>query len=168
MYRSEVLVFGASLRFKKCFLARLLLISVIFYSTSKVLPTMQLLLTSLTLSLSLLPFITAAGTCTSSGALSWPPVGDCSKTDKYGSIVQNCRACCLNDGNCFQTCAKTAGLRKRDTIGEQFFGAIREKRELTTRAIALSCVGLEGCYKYTDGSLLCLNLGTGMFEISRL
>jgi hypothetical protein len=154
--------------FKKYFPPRLPFISVFSYSPSKVLPMMQLLLTTLALSLWLLPFTAAASTCTSSGALTWPPVGDCSQTDKYGSIVQNCRACCLNDSNCFQTCAKAAGLRKRDTIGEQFFGAIREKRELTTRAITLSCVSLEGCYKYTDGSLLCLNLGTGMSKTSTL
>jgi hypothetical protein len=120
---------------------------------------MQLILAAV--SLSLLHLTTAVGTCSSSGALAWPPVGDCATPGKFDTIVQNCRACCLNDGPCFTTCLKAGGLRKRDTVGEQFFGAMREKRELTGRAIALSCTTNEGCYKFTDGSLLCLNLGTG-------
>lgn len=74
----------------------------------------------------------------------------------------------MNDADCFQVCAKAGGLRKRDTIGEQFFGAIREKRDLTSRVVALSCDTNEGCYMFTDGSLLCLNLGTGMFKTSTL
>jgi hypothetical protein len=128
---------------------------------------MQLILTALSLSLSLLPFTAAAGTCSASGALSWPPVGDCSVPSKFGTAVQSCRACCMNDADCFQVCIKSSGLRKRDTIGEQFVGAVGEKRELTDRAVALNCAVNEGCYKFTDGSLLCLNLGTGMFTASR-
>jgi hypothetical protein len=124
---------------------------------------MQLILTTLSLSFSLLHLTTAAGTCTSSGSLSWPPVEDCSTPSKFSTAVQTCRACCLNDGDCFNICIKSSGLRKRDTIGERFFGAIREKRDLASRAITLSCDVNEGCYKFTDGSLLCLNLGTGMF-----
>lgn len=111
------------------------------------------------ISVYLLPLASAAGACTNSGALAWPPVGDCPKADKYGTITANCRACCLVDYKCFNTCTKNGGLRRRDATGEQVF-AVR-KREVTSRAIALSCVGVERCYKYTDGDLLCLNLATG-------
>jgi hypothetical protein len=127
---------------------------------------MQLILQTLSLSLFLLPFTRAAGTCSSSGSLSWPPVGDCSVPSKWSTIGEICRACCLNDGDCFQTCVKSSGLRKRHPIGQDIFGAIREKRELTSRVVALTCDVNEGCYQYTDGSLLCLNLGTGMSATS--
>jgi hypothetical protein len=125
---------------------------------------MQLILANLLGLLSLLPFAAASGTCTSSGSLSWPPVGDCSLPPKFETSVQNCRACCMNDASCFQVCLKSSGLRKRDTLGEPFFGDISEKRELRSRVVALSCAVNEGCYKFTDGSLLCLNLGTGMLR----
>jgi hypothetical protein len=74
----------------------------------------------------------------------------------------------MNDAPCFQTCLKAAGLGKRDAMGEQFGSTIPTKRGLSSRAITLNCVGNENCYKFTDGSLLCLNLGTGMFYISAL
>jgi hypothetical protein len=130
---------------------------------------MQLILTALPLSV-LFSLTAAAGTCTSSGSKSWPPVGDCSASSatRYPTAVQICRACCLNDGDCFQKCAKTAGIGKRETAGDLFFGAIREKRELASRAVDLSCTGNEDCYKFTDGSLLCLDLGTGKFENTSL
>ncbi|KAH7390644.1 hypothetical protein BKA66DRAFT_548069 [Pyrenochaeta sp. MPI-SDFR-AT-0127] len=114
--------------------------------------------------LSLCPFTVAASTCTSSGSLPWPPVGDCSKTPKYDTAVQSCRACCMNDAVCFQACLKAAGLGKRDAIGEQFRSAIQTERGLSSRAIELSCGTNENCYKFTDGSLLCLNLGTGLYH----
>jgi hypothetical protein len=113
--------------------------------------------------LSLVSLTTAAGTCASSGSLSWPPVGDCSGV-KYPTAVQNCRACAMNNADAFTACLKAAGIGKRDTIGEQFYSTIETKRGLGSRAIALTCGTNEGCYKFTDGSLLCLNLGTGMFK----
>lgn len=64
----------------------------------------------------------------------------------------------MNDLTCFQACLKAAGLDKRDAGGD----TIGEKRGLTSRAVTLNCVGTEGCYEFTDGSLLCLDLGTGM------
>jgi hypothetical protein len=124
---------------------------------------MQIIFTTFLLSISLQPFVKAAGTCSSSGSLSWPPVGDCSTPLKFDTLVENCRACCLNDGDCFQVCLKAGGITKRETSGEQFVGAVKEKRGLTNRAITLNCAVNEGCYKFTDGSLLCLNLGTGEF-----
>jgi hypothetical protein len=68
----------------------------------------------------------------------------------------------MNNADCFQACLKAAGLGKRDAIGEPFHGTIQTKRRLDSRAIALNCGTNEDCYKFTDGSLLCLNLGTGM------
>jgi hypothetical protein len=112
----------------------------------------------------LLSFISstaADGTCSSSGSRAWPPVGDCSKPSKFDTAVQTCRACCLNDQPCFTACLKGAGLGTRDIVEDEFRGTIETKRELGSRAIALSCGTNENCYKYTDGSLLCLNLGTG-------
>lgn len=125
---------------------------------------MQSLLASLLLSLSLPLLTTAATTCTSSGALSWPPVGDCSTPSKFDTIVETCRACCLNDADCFQACLKAAGLGTRDAMGPSDLGAIPNTRGLSGRADTLSCDVNEGCYQFTDGSLLCLNLGTGTFE----
>ncbi|KAF2669429.1 hypothetical protein BT63DRAFT_455413 [Microthyrium microscopicum] len=118
-----------------------------------------------TLILSLITLTTAAGTCSSSGSMSWPPVGDCATPSRFDTTVQTCRACCMNDADCFSRCLKAGGLARRDTIGAQFFGAIKEKRnaELVRRA-TLTCVTNEGCYKFTDGSLLCLNLGTGDYH----
>lgn len=120
---------------------------------------------SYTAALSLLSLISstaAAGSCSSSGARSWPPVGDCSKPSKFDTAVQTCRACCLNDQPCFTACIKNAGLGTRDVDSEKSLGIIQTKRELYSRAIPLSCGTNENCYKYTDGDLLCLNLGTGM------
>ncbi|KAF2128249.1 hypothetical protein P153DRAFT_432605 [Dothidotthia symphoricarpi CBS 119687] len=125
---------------------------------------MQLIHATLFLWLNLLRFTVASGTCTSSGSLSWPPVGDCSITPKYDTTIQNCRACSMNDADAFQACLKASGLRKRDTTSEHFFGAILRKKELKSRVVALSCEVHEGCYKFTDGSLLCLNLGTGLYH----
>jgi hypothetical protein len=113
--------------------------------------------------LSLLSLTTAAGPCTTSGALSWPPAKDCVTTPKYPSLVQTCRACCMNDQPCFTACLKAGGLRRRETVIET-----KSELEMERRAGTLTCEGNEGCYKYTDGSLLCLNLGTGMFWISIL
>lgn len=112
--------------------------------------------------LSLISSTAAAGTCSSSAARSWPPVGDCSTPSKFDTTVQTCRACCLNDQPCFTACLKAAGLSTRDVVGEESRSSIQTKRELSDRAIALSCGTNENCYKYTDGSLLCLNLGTGI------
>lgn len=118
----------------------------------------------LLLSLSLASFAAAAGTCTSAGSISWPPVGDCSNGGtKYPTAVQTCRACCLNDGPCLTKCYKEAGIGP-NVVSSRSVGASKEKR-LTSRAIDLSCGTNENCYKYTDGSLLCLNLGTGKFAI---
>jgi hypothetical protein len=111
--------------------------------------------------LSLISSTAAAGTCSSSGARAWPPVGDCSTPSKFDTAVQTCRACCLNDQPCFTACLKAAGIGTRDVVGEEFRSTIQMKREFGSRAIALTCDTNENCYKYTDGSLLCLNLGTG-------
>jgi len=115
--------------------------------------------------LSILSFTSAAGTCTSSGSLSWPPAKDCVTTPKYPTLVQTCRACCMNDQPCFTACLKAGGLRKRDAIGEPSHGNIRRRSEVERRAVALNCETNENCYKFTDGSLLCLNLGTGMSTV---
>jgi hypothetical protein len=74
----------------------------------------------------------------------------------------------MNDQPCFTACLKAGGLRKRDTIDEQSVGTIETKRESNRRAITLNCDTNENCYKYTDGSLLCLNLGTGMYKVPSL
>jgi hypothetical protein len=111
--------------------------------------------------LSLISSTAAAGTCSSSGARAWPPVGDCSTPSKFDTAVQTCRACCLNDQPCFTACLKAAGIGTRDVLGDETRSTIHMKRELGSRAIALTCDTNENCYKYTDGSLLCLNLGTG-------
>lgn len=113
----------------------------------------------------LLPVLaSAAGTCTSSGALAWPPVGDCATPGKFDTLVQNCRACCLNDGPCFSACLKAGGLDRRSAASEPSLGVVPEARGLGQRAVDLTCVENEGCYQFTDGSLLCLSLGTGMYE----
>ncbi|KAF2627094.1 hypothetical protein BU25DRAFT_469511 [Macroventuria anomochaeta] len=125
---------------------------------------MHLLHITFLLSLSLSSLTLASGTCTSTNTLSWPPVGNCAIPGKFDTIVQNCRACCMNNANCFQTCLKAGGLRRRGAIGEQSFGISRDTGELRSRAVALSCEVNEGCYKYTDGGLLCLNLGTGLYH----
>lgn len=67
----------------------------------------------------------------------------------------------MNDGDCLQACYKAGGLKRRDTISAQSYGAVPERRQTERRADPLNCVAQEGCYKFTDGSLLCLNLGTG-------
>jgi hypothetical protein len=122
-------------------------------------PTRTLTLTIL----AILPYAFAAGTCASSGSLSWPPVGECNVPNKYPTAVQTCRACCLNDQPCFTACLKAAGIGARDTAqGET------EAREVAGRAVALTCATNEGCYRYTDGSLLCLNLGTGMYFLTHV
>jgi hypothetical protein len=105
------------------------------------------------ISFAVLPSAFAASSCTSSTSLSWPPVGECNNPNKYPTAVQTCRACCLNDQPCFTACLKAAGIGARDIASEV--------REVSGRAIALTCGTNEGCYRYTDGSLLCLNLGTG-------
>jgi hypothetical protein len=64
----------------------------------------------------------------------------------------------MNDQPCFTACLKAGGLRRRETVIET-----TSELEVERRAGALTCEGNEGCYKYTDGSLLCLNLGTGMY-----
>jgi hypothetical protein len=108
--------------------------------------------------LSLLPSTLAAGTCASSGSLAWPPVGECNTPNKYPTAVQTCRACCLNDQPCFTACLKAAGIGARDVLPT---AGMIEATEVKKRAVALTCATNEGCYKFTDGSLLCLNLGTG-------
>jgi hypothetical protein len=113
--------------------------------------------------LTLLPSAFAAGTCASSGSLSWPPVGECNVPNKYPTAVQTCRACCLNDQPCFTACLKAAGIGARNTAQGK-----TEAREVAGRAVALTCGTNEGCYRYTDGSLLCLNLGTGMYFLTHV
>ncbi|KAH6642050.1 hypothetical protein C7974DRAFT_372045 [Boeremia exigua] len=106
----------------------------------------------------------AAGTCTSSGSIAWPPVGDCATPGKFDTAVQNCRACCMNDQPCFTTCLKAAGIGRRSTADETFSGFVPDARGLGRRAVDLTCDVNEGCYKFTDGSLLCLSLGTGKYH----
>jgi len=106
----------------------------------------------------------AAGTCTSSDALSWPPVVDCAVPGKFDTIVQNCRACCMNDQPCFTACLKAGGLGRRSPASEMSLGVVPEARGLRKRAVDLTCAVNEGCYQFTDGSLLCLSLGTGVYS----
>lgn len=127
------------------------------------------LLQALCSSALLLPVLaSASGTCTKSSSLSWPPVGDCATPGKFDTLVQNCRACCMNDAPCFQTCLKAGGLSRRSASGEISLGVIPELRGQGKRAVDLTCAVNEGCYKFTDGSLLCLSLGTGMYGLRDL
>ncbi|KAJ8119097.1 hypothetical protein OPT61_g67 [Boeremia exigua] len=124
---------------------------------------MRVLQTTFSLALFLSGLASAAGTCTKSGSLSWPPVGDCATPGKFDTIVQNCRACCMNDAPCFQSCLKAGGLARRGAASETSLGVIPEVRGLEKR-IDLTCAVNEGCYQFTDGSLLCLSLGTGLYH----
>ncbi|KAL6705597.1 hypothetical protein ACN47E_006544 [Coniothyrium glycines] len=70
----------------------------------------------------------------------------------------------MNDAPCFDTCLKAGGLGPRSADGETSLGVIPEVRGLGKRAEGLNCDVNEGCYKFTDGSLLCLSLGTGLYH----
>lgn len=116
--------------------------------------------------------VTVASSCKASSALSWPPAytpgggggsggGSCKPASPTGSIVDACADCCGNDQDCLQACLKAAGLGRRGVEAEVVGRDGGSTPGLHARA-DLQCSDSEECYKYTDGSLLCLDLTTGM------
>lgn len=74
----------------------------------------------------------------------------------------------MNDQPCFTACLKAGGLGKRSVDSEMSLGVVPQARGLGKRAVDLTCEVNEGCYQFTDGSLLCLSLGTGVYGLLNL
>ncbi|KAI1364854.1 hypothetical protein F5Y08DRAFT_339204 [Xylaria arbuscula] len=80
--------------------------------------------------------------CTQSNAIDWP-------FDSTGS--DPCADYCGNDSACLQACYETAEQGQCNAVG------CDEKRA------TFECASDEACFRYTDGSLLCLNGDTGEY-----
>jgi len=90
--------------------------------------------------------------CNSASSKAWPVV-----ISPDDTAVEACHKSCINElimlskqSYCLQKCLYLAGLGP-DTV---------ETRALVAR-VTLTCTSKETCYKYTDGSFLCLDPDTG-------
>ncbi|KAI0521862.1 hypothetical protein F5B22DRAFT_643447 [Xylaria bambusicola] len=83
-----------------------------------------------------------ASECTQSSAIDWPfaPAGS-----------DACANYCGNDSACLQACYETAQQGQCNAVG------CEDKRA------TFECASDEVCFRYTDGSLLCLNGDTGEY-----
>ncbi|KAF2963127.1 hypothetical protein GQX73_g10443 [Xylaria multiplex] len=92
--------------------------------------------------LTLVPLAVATA-CTQSNAIDWPFTSS-------GSDA--CADYCGNDAACLETCYEIAEEGQCNAVG-----CSEEKRATFT------CASDETCFRYTDGSLLCLNAETGEY-----
>ncbi|KAI0103782.1 hypothetical protein GGR51DRAFT_241101 [Nemania sp. FL0031] len=90
----------------------------------------------------LVPF-TVATACTQSTAIDWPSTS---------SGSDPCADYCGNDADCLQACYEEAEQGQCNAVG------CSDKRATFT------CESDETCFRYTDGSLLCLNVATGEYS----
>ncbi|KAI1132550.1 hypothetical protein F5Y10DRAFT_292953 [Nemania abortiva] len=83
-----------------------------------------------------------ATACTESNAIDWPSIG---------SGDDACANYCGNDADCLQACYEEAEQGQCNAVG------CSDKRSTFT------CETDETCFRYTDGTLLCLNAATGEY-----
>jgi hypothetical protein len=127
--------------------------------------------------LAILPFGLATD-CTSSNAISWPTSDDpsSSNSNSGSSSDDPCSEVCGNDLTCLQVCLGIAAEGECNSIalidGSDCVSSGDDdpddliKRRMKART-TLSCTSSESCFMYTDGSLLCINIDTGMnFSLS--
>ncbi|KAI1311417.1 hypothetical protein F5Y03DRAFT_343062 [Xylaria venustula] len=94
--------------------------------------------------------------CTQSNAIDWPTTssgspgsGSGSGSGSGGGSGDPCADYCGNDAACLQACYEEAEQGQCNAVG------CSDKRS------AFTCATDEACFRYTDGSLLCLNTETG-------
>ncbi|PBP23978.1 hypothetical protein BUE80_DR005202 [Diplocarpon rosae] len=132
--------------------------------------------------LAILPFGMATS-CTISGAEEWPTNSDftgapfLSNSGAFGGAqdVAGCASYCKQDQSCVTQCLALIMQGQCNAVGgsacDESTGVgssipnpaddfIKKSRKRTT----LDCTSSETCFQYTDGSLLCVDLGTGLYH----
>ncbi|KAI0966808.1 hypothetical protein F4678DRAFT_267204 [Xylaria arbuscula] len=87
--------------------------------------------------------------CTQSNAIDWPSIS--SGSGSGSGSGDPCADYCGNDAACLQACYEEAEQGQCNAVG------CSEKRSTFT------CASDETCFRYTDGSLLCLNTKTNEY-----
>lgn len=110
--------------------------------------------------------IALATTCTTSTSKSWPANNDFSSAGFTGGgafggaqDVQGCADFCKQDQDCVTKCLALIMQGQCNAVGGSACDKTRKGKRDT-----LDCTSDETCYQYTDGSLLCLSLKSGLYH----
>ncbi|KAI9053391.1 hypothetical protein LZ554_002350 [Drepanopeziza brunnea f. sp. 'monogermtubi'] len=140
--------------------------------------------------LAVLPAVWAF-TCMPSGAESWPAGNDFSdapfaaSNSAYGGAqdVAGCASYCQQDQACVTACLDLIMQGQCNAVGgsacddglddgtgtgsmssNPVDDLIKRSKVRAARSTTLDCASGETCYEYTDGSLLCVDLDTGLYH----
>ena len=129
----------------------------------------------ITLGFVILPFSVAIS-CTDSSAFAWPLTDDSSSSGSggSGSSIGSCSSKCGNSISCVQNCLSfehqsncniLGGSACTDTSSSGSIGGGDDDDDggLIKERDTLDCDSDETCFAYKDGTLLCLDISTGMF-----
>ncbi|KAI6712169.1 hypothetical protein PZA11_000649 [Diplocarpon coronariae] len=124
-----------------------------------------------------------ATSCTTSGAEEWPANNDFTgapflgNTGAFGGAqdVAGCASYCKQDQSCVTKCLAlimqgqcnaVGGSACEDSTGtgSSISNPADDFIKKFRRRAVLDCTGSETCYQYNDGSLLCVDLGTGLYH----